>query len=392
MVIINNYELGVYIDDYLVKNKIREYDINDLNRFFVFEDHEISHVDSLTLNGVNSLKDIEKLTNLKYLNISNVKDTKLPLDIDFNFSNEINHIKDFSKLEKLKSLQTLIICNDFHIDSLDLKNLNSLKQLILINNKSLSNIFNIELLKKLKFVIIVGNKVKTINDWNKYIKNTKSSYINLLDTTLMIDMFRKKEDMSAYISESNIKFAESVGFLNLSVIDKTKALMMYKYALDLYKKLDKSSKYKYISSLYEYIINNINYDDDNLLRRNKIYNKLMQKKGIINNKYGKYLNYMNSSASALIKQKSVCEGYVQLMKYMLSFVNINSEIVYCSDYDSNEYNHAALKIYYNNKWYYFDPEWEQRNNCDYFFKTKEEFEKTHKLNARENFVYYKKRK
>lgn len=389
MIHICNYELGIYIDDYLVKHNYRKNDIFNNKRFNYFTSDELDTIHELTLTGISSLNDLDKLKNLKKLCIKNDKDIRLPLNIDFKNSSDINHITDFTIVEKLTSLESLAIYNDFYIEKLDLGKLTSLKRLVLIDNKLLKNLYNIENLKNLDVIIIVGNKIKQFDNWKNYIINTKESKVNFLDTILMPNLFKNTSNFKLYNSTSNIIFSESKGILDFTTINKLNAKQMYSEALRLYSRLNKSSKFNYIKDLYYYIIDNIEYDEENLLKRSAIYNKLLYTKGAIENKYGKYLTLMNSSVDALIKKKCVCEGYVQLMRFMLSFANIEADIVYCSDYSSEEYDRAALKIKYNNKWFYCDPEWEQRKKIDYFFKTKEEFIKTHKLNSRENLTYKK---
>ena len=392
MVYINNYELGVILDDYLINKKIRTKNPFNSRKFYEFTLDELKAIDSLTITGISSLKDIDKLPNLEKLSILSKKNVRLPLDVDLKYSNDINHIDNFNVIEKLNKLKYLSICNDFFIEKLDVKKLTNLEQLILMDNKCLTNIYNIENLKKLNNVVIVGNNIKKINDWNKYILNTSKTKVNYLDSILMLDMFKNINKINRFLN-SSINFSESIGVFNIAFIDKKNTLLMYKNALELYNKLDKSNKYNYIRNLYYYTVKNITYDHENLKKRSDIYNKLMYTKGGVDFKYAKYLTSINSSAGALIKKKCVCEGYVQLIKFMLALFNIESDVIYCSDHNySNQYDHAAIKISYKNKWYYFDPEWEQRYNKDYFFKTQIDFSKTHKLNARERYVYSKSKK
>ena len=102
---------------------------------------------------------------------------------------------------------------------------------------------------------------------------------------------------------------------------------------------------------------------------------------------------LHSSYNALIRGKSNCEGYVNLMKFMLNILGINSYNVHCKlkrHEKINTNNHSIIKIEYDGKVGYCDPSLEQIENNDYFFKTAQQISRTHylslfeEINIREN--------
>ena len=73
---------------------------------------------------------------------------------------------------------------------------------------------------------------------------------------------------------------------------------------------------------------------------------------------------INSSYGALMNNTAVCDGYVNLMRLLLSMCNIESEKVDCNiENDENLFkSHAAIRVKMRDQWYYADPEREQ--TCD----------------------------
>ena len=144
-------------------------------------------------------------------------------------------------------------------------------------------------------------------------------------------------------------------------------------------------------AIYAYIVENIKYDDI-LLKKEK---ELKDKGQKIGKGVSKILNGKQSSYNAFIKGEVVCEGYTNMMHYMLSSVGIESKTVICiGERDNGETsfvdrgeNHSVIRVKTGDDWYYYDPtldagKMELRNA----FKTKKEFEKNHTFTVLEEKI------
>ena len=203
---IKNSILAVIILEELIKK-------NKRNGFFGFNSYftkeELASITELTLKNVDDLDSIECLSNLKCLKLIGVNPDS------FEYKNG-NNIKNFSFLKNL-SLEELIIANDCNIHTLDLTNMENLKNLILINNSDLTTIVGLSKLKKLEKVVINSCPVKYIGDVKEYIDNTKDTAVNILSNLIFNSLF-KETSINKYLSDclmsnlSNIKFSEKIHF------------------------------------------------------------------------------------------------------------------------------------------------------------------------------------
>ena len=91
---------------------------------------------------------------------------------------------------------------------------------------------------------------------------------------------------------------------------------------------------------------------------------------------------MNTSYAAIVNKKAVCEGYVNMMRFILSIIDVETSMVNCS-YDSVEFNHAAIKFKYNDTWYYADPERQRKSTENMFGYTLEEFKEIYNIPIKE---------
>ena len=143
--------------------------------------------------------------------------------------------------------------------------------------------------------------------------------------------------------------------------------------------------------IYAYIVENIKYDDI-LLKKEK---ELKEKGEKIGKGVNKILNGKQSSYNAFMKGEVVCEGYTNMMHYMLSSVGIESKAVSCigkrdnkeeSFVDRGE-NHSVIRVKTGEDWYYYDPTWDAgKMELRNVFKTKEEFEKNHTFTVLEDKI------
>ena len=144
-------------------------------------------------------------------------------------------------------------------------------------------------------------------------------------------------------------------------------------------------------AIYTYIVENIKYDYI-LLKREK---ELRDKGQKIGKGESKILDGKQSSYNAFMKGEVVCEGYTNMMHYMLSTVGIESKTVCCiGERDNKEEsfvdrgeNHSVIRVKTGEDWYYYDPTWDAgQMKLRNVFKTKEEFEKNHTFTVLEEKI------
>ena len=115
-------------------------------------------------------------------------------------------------------------------------------------------------------------------------------------------------------------------------------------------------------AIYTYIVENIKYDYI-LLKREK---ELRDKGQKIGKGESKILDGKQSSYNAFMKGEVVCEGYTNMMHYMLSTVGIESKTVCCigerdnkeNDFVDRGENHSVIRVKTGEDWYYYDPTWD----------------------------------
>ena len=144
-------------------------------------------------------------------------------------------------------------------------------------------------------------------------------------------------------------------------------------------------------AIYTYIVENIKYDYI-LLKREK---ELRDKGQKIGKGESKILDGKQSSYNAFMKGEVVCEGYTNMMHYMLSTVGIESKTVCCigerdnkeNDFVDRGENHSVIRVKTGEDWYYYDPTWDAgQMKLRNVFKTKEEFEKNHTFTVLEEKI------
>ena len=144
-------------------------------------------------------------------------------------------------------------------------------------------------------------------------------------------------------------------------------------------------------AIYTYIVENIKYDYI-LLKREK---ELRDKGQKIGKGESKILDGKQSSYNAFMKGEVVCEGYTNMMHYMLSSVGIESKTAICigkrdnkevSFVDRGE-DHSVIRIKTGKDWYYYDPTWDAgKMELRNVFKTKKEFERNHTFTVLEEKI------
>lgn len=384
MIYFNNYELSYVILKKLVKMGIRQ-NLFPFNG--EFREDEIESIKSITLTSNDSLEELEQLKNLTSLCI--VKG--LP--------GNTNDVIDYNVISKLVNLETLTVINTSNILELDIGNLSKLKKLRLIDNASLEKINGLEKLKELEEVIICGNVVNSLDNPKEYIDNTINTQINILDVSMYNNAFSENKTIQDYLNkkikrkQSFIKFGEMLKFDNeCYVINNVEMQKMDDKASEILERLnlDGLDTIQKVYKIYEYIVNNTEYDYSGIEERNTVYNSGIDLAKKENEVFKKEALTINSSYCALINNRAVCDGYVNMMRLLLSMENIQTNKVMClfkSD-QSLKPDHVIIKFKdENGNWYYCDPEKEQKTKqIDYFALTYDEISKTHKLCEEEELI------
>lgn len=377
MVYFNNTSLAFTILKKLVKNGVRE-SIFPFDSSFTEE--EINLIESLAMTSNDSFYEISKLNNLKSLAIIGMGYT------DSHFDNSYEEIFNLNKLEKL-SVQEVI-----NIYNLDLTNLTHLKKLILINNYNLNTIPGLCDLKNLNEVVVCGNGINSISNPISYVKNTSNSRTNILDVILFATSFprdskaRKFLATQIYLQRSNIKFGEMLEFnrecYTLNYSDMVNMSAKSKAILSRLE-LKNDDKLKQAKKINDYIIKIVKYDTEGLNNRTVIYNSGYDLSEPKNEYQKRQALVINSSQSAIMSNLSVCDGYVNAMRLLLSMINIESRKVLCSakSNDASEADHVIIKFRFSkdSEWIYADPEGEQRTGMNFFGLSYNDISKTHKL-------------
>ena len=134
----------------------------------------------------------------------------------------------------------------------------------------------------------------------------------------------------------------------------------------------KGSIYDKVKYAHDWIVDNIEYDNDNSINKDNIY-------------------------GAFVNKKVVCEGYAEAFKYLLDRLNIPCVLVYGEGFNNKGESEAHAWNYVkmpDNKWYAVDTTWDDPiyvgigsiikinpQKYEHFLKGAENFNKTHILDG-----------
>lgn len=375
---VKNYSLSLNILQELIKKGLRNSVFGFDGSFSAFE---LGAIEELTITNCNGLSGLELLTNLKSLKIVSSR-----LD-SFDDQISLNKFKNFMPINQLYNLEKLAIYNDPNAINLNITNLTKLRKLTLLNNSKLAVIKGLHKLKNLEKVVISNCDLSDIGDIREYIINTRDVEVNILDinyTTKILGIPKIREFIKNMynFSLTNIRFGEHVYFYDeIYSIDIYQAIDMYHRATRILRDLNikEYDDARKAMIIYYYVITHLEYDYSGLAYRNNEFKNT--KEGIY---YLRRMSVINSSFGAFTSHKVVCDGYVNMMRYLLKRCNIKSRTVLCQN--ENEMSHAAIKYLINGNWYYADPEKDRDpNNIQYYNLTKKEMAKLYRLSYKEDY-------
>ena len=155
-------------------------------------------------------------------------------------------------------------------------------------------------------------------------------------------------------------------------------------------------------AIYNYITENVDYDYkmlefDEEMQKDMRYGLFLE--GSSNRSSYSIINKRilskHSSFNGIMKGKAVCQGYANMMHYMLTKENIESREIGCTDnpiteeqeQEDKEIDHSVIRVKTDDEWYYYDPTWDAgKITYEYAYNTKDEFYKKHTLSAGEEKI------
>lgn len=213
-----------------------------------------------------------------------------------------------------------------HIDyTIDTKGVLASRQKVKIYNRDTKGSFfaTTKHIKK-DYIYTVKQKVKTQK--HTYYRISKSNYI---------------------VASKSVKYSSNKKFYAYHVKQiKTKEAAK---AITAEAKSFSSNKIGQAYYVYEYIYNNVTYDDE-------------YKAPYFNNQ---------EASSALVDHLSVCAGIARAYALVLKYLDIPTKEI---EVQNEELSHLWIGIKIDKKWYHVDPTWGRQDN---FMKTDTEFQKTH---------------
>lgn len=341
-----------------------------------FTEQQLSSIRSLLIESTNDLTELDKLPNLTSLIIAN----------DFsrntlNIEPDINHIKDFRVLKKIKSLEKIIILNDFYIEELDITDLQNLRRLIIINNPFLKRIIGIDSCQNLEKMIIYGNQQLELE--TSIFNNEDGKKRKILDVHSLYEKYFSLAGIDTNTIDSNIIFAEKIGYGEAFFLSLNELLSMYNIALSILKKIIKPNMNDLdkIEAIYRYVIGNVEYDYKTMAEREEdyihnAYHPLDQSEKL------RKFRIINTAFSGIIYKKGNCEALSNTISFLLKIIGITANTIYTYKKDGSyhdHFDHAALKILTNTGIYYSDPEEDKIKGTINIFLTKNEFLNQHAM-------------
>lgn len=359
-------DIAIAANNFLIKNKLRDSSIKISDEEFTkFTKLELEEINELYLTNCYDISELEKFNNLKRLYIKSIDYNELAPSIDYEESQFINHINDFSYLKDLTTLEELVIENDLYVEEIDISKMRNLKKIILINNPKLKVVKGLDKLENLNEVTMYGNDISGYDfDFDSYCRNTRLCIENTLDISMYLGIIDNNREKAKLLEDyevtgkAYVRFAEKSGFLNCVCLSLRDLYELY-LNLDVYFK--KNGAYSFTESekiefVYKYITTNIKFNKDLIVDRNTAYLTDKEQYNEIPDKNRKIFNNFHSSFYAHRFKEANCEGRVNLMVFMLRMLGVEAFNVHCHDNREKRIgsNHSITRIYSNFQYLYID--------------------------------------
>lgn len=380
------------------------------NNYNIFSNEFLASITNIKISDIDSLKGIEKLINLKSLEIIGKEDSTNIFEYkkiyqmnrensDFNMEdvfiyyygeytkNQINE-EDLKYLYKLKKLEYLDLSRQRNIKSIDVSNFRNLRSIIFtecVYLKEIKGINKLDIIdrniKELYMDLAGCYRLKKVEGINTIIKK-----LSLIRNNTKIKIYLPTIYFDKLDEQFKSKICGKIKCFNWSElcpgyrsdINDSNMLVAYNIAKDIVNdccKLDEEKMDK-VSSIYKWVCNNIAYDYEGL--------KLNESAPLYDTRE-KYNKVIRSSFTTLYYKKGVCVGVSGLFNYLCSLVDVIAVPAYCSAKQVSFRrvvleNHQISKIYLKGNAYYFDPTFDlDAIEFEYFGKNKSEISNTHFL-------------
>ena len=420
-------------DNILVQKDFSDWNIDDVEYneewYKDFTQEELDSITELSIcyTKVGDIKDLEKLKNLTKLSIISensslyVKFENGEIDEESYYFREKTNIEDFGILGKLKSIEELRIESEENLYELDVTNLKKLKKIELINNINLKEVKGLNELENLKKILMSRNGTGSLElkqfDIMSAVENKRLKEV-ILDVDMYPNLIKEfpqlvekieqyeKNNEKVYTWIENKSFydgwANKFSTRNLKEMDIKVEEILQNIIKPEYTEIEKTL------AIYNYITENVDYDYkmlefDQEMKKDMRYWLFLE--GSSNKSSYSIINKRilgkQSSFNAIMKGKVVCQGYSNMMHYMLTKENIESREIGCiadpiieeQKLEEKEVDHSVIRVKTDDEWYYYDPTWDAgKTKYEYAYNTKDEFYKKHTLNAGEEKIQSVKQK
>ena len=414
-------------DNILVQKDFSDLNIDDVEYneewYKDFTQEELDSITELSIcyTKVGDIKDLEKLKNLTKLSIISensslyAKFENGEIDEESYYFREKTNIEDFGIIGKLKSIEELRIESEENLFKLDVTNMKNLKKLDLINNINLKEVIGLNETENLEKILMSKNGTGSLElkqfDIMSAVENKRLKEV-ILDVDMYPNLIKKfphlaekieeyeknNERVYTWIENKSIYngWANKFNTRNLKEMDIRVEEILQNIIKPEYTEIEKTL------AIYNYITENVDYDYKMLE-----FDQEMKK----DEKYCVFLEGSSNKSSYSIinkrilgKQSSfnaVCQGYANMMHYMLTKENIESIEIGCiadpiieeQELEDKGIDHSVIRVKTDDEWYYYDPTWDTgKTTYEYAYKTKDEFYKKHTLSAQEEKIQSVKQK
>ncbi len=349
-----------------------------------FSQEELASITKISLTGFSSLDILSYLPNLVELRIISGDYNMVSPDFtyDTTYFNHINSLDLNHHLNMMPNLKTLEIINDTQVKKIDLSGLVNLENLLIQNCPELEELSGMSSLRTLKSVRITGTGIKKIDNFFSYLLHTIDAEENVLDLGIFFAGISRKGDIKNLRDLNwkgliNVEFAEKNGLIGFTRLELDQVCELYERFVSLFRQrgLEHASDKEKVEYVMEYIKRNVNFANEELDERETFIRNFKDASGRTPKWADRYLGYLHSSYATFKRKKANCEGIVNLVRFMLGVLHIETENVQCNDKRSNminTINHSIVRILIDGKYYYFDPSFDLRNRDKYYFMTFEE--------------------
>ena len=418
-------------DNILVQKDFSDLNIDDVEYneewYKDFTQEELDSITELSIcyTKVGDIKDLEKLKNLTKLSIISensslyAKFENGEIDEESYYFREKTNIEDFGIIGKLKSIEELRIESEENLFKLDVTNMKNLKKLDLINNINLKEVIGLNETENLEKILMSKNGTGSLElkqfDIMSAVENKRLKEV-ILDVDMYPNLIKKFPYLAEKIEEyekNNERvytwienrivyncWANKFSTRNLKEMDIKVEEILQNIIEPEYTEIEKTL------AIYNYITDNVDYDYkmlefDEEMQKDMRY--LLFLEGSSNKSSYSIINKRilskHSSFNGIMKGKAVCQGYANMMHYMLTKENIESREIGCianpitEEQEDKEIDHSVIRVKTDDEWYYYDPTWDVgKTTYEYAYKTKDEFYKKHTLSAQEEKIQSVKQK